>query len=106
MLFVEWKSEFSVGIERFDDDHRHLFSLLNQLHESMAARDGNLVLSLVLRELVWYAQNHFRAEEVLMKLYGYPELASHRAEHDRFTEQVVQFVDHFRSDETGSQLKC
>ena len=97
MLFVEWEPEFSVGIKRFDDDHRHLFSLFNQLHEPIAAHDGNLALTLIMRELVWYAQTHFKAEEVLMKLYRYPEFVSHRAEHDHFAEQVLQFVDHFDS---------
>lgn len=97
MPFVEWKPKFSVGVERFDDDHRHLFSLLNQLHMSMAGWERNSALNLILKELVWYTQTHFRAEEVLMKRYGYPELAAHRAEHDRFTEQVIQFVAHFQS---------
>lgn len=101
MPFVDWKPEFSVGIERFDDDHRHLFYLLNQLHVSMATRENYSALNLVLKELVWYTQTHFRAEEVLMKRYGYPELASHSAEHDRFTEQVAQFADHFHSGQVG-----
>lgn len=97
MPFVGWKPEFSVGIERFDDDHRHLFSLFNQLHMSMTGRESNSALNLILRELAWYAQTHFRAEEMLMKRHGYPGLDSHRAQHDRFTEQVDQFVDHFHS---------
>jgi hemerythrin len=97
MPFVEWKPEFSVGIERFDDDHRHLFLLLNQLHVSMAGRKISSALNIILKELDWYAQTHFRAEEVLMKRYRYPELAAHRAEHDRFTEQVAQFSRHFQS---------
>lgn len=97
MPFVEWNPEFSVGIEKFDDDHRHLFSLLNQLQMSMVGRASNSALNLILRELVWYAQTHFRAEEMLMKRHGYPGLASHRAQHDHFTQQVVQFLDHFQS---------
>jgi len=97
MPYIQWKPEFSVGIERFDHDHRHLFSLLNQLHMSMAGRESNSALNLILRELNWYAQTHFTAEEVLMKRYGYPELDAHRVQHDRFIERVTQFCDHFQS---------
>ena len=100
MPSVDWKPKFSVGVERFDDDHRHLFYLLNQLHMSMDGRESNesnSALNLILKELFWYAQTHFRAEEVLMKRYRYPELDAHRAQHDRFTEQVVQFAARFQS---------
>ncbi len=90
MPFVEWKPEFSVGIERFDDDHRRLFLLLNQVHMSMSGTVSILALRFILGDLVWYTQTHFRAEEVLMKRCGYPDLAAHRAEHNRFTERVVQ----------------
>lgn len=97
MPLVEWKPEFSVGIVRFDDDHRHLIELLNQLHMSLSARNSNSALSLILRELVWYTRSHFKGEEVHMKRHAYPEFDEHIAEHDRFTEQVVQHVDHFQS---------
>ena len=97
MPLVEWKPEFSVGIMRFDDDHRHLITLLNQLHMSLSSRNCNSALSLALRELVWYTQSHFKGEEVHMKRHAYPNLAAHIAEHNRFTEQVVKYVDHFHS---------
>lgn len=97
MLLVEWKPEFSVGVERFDEEHRHLISLLNQLQVALADQRENLILGAILKELVWYTRSHFKAEEVLMKRYAYPGLVSHRAEHDRFREKVAQFVDHFQS---------
>jgi hypothetical protein len=56
MPFTQWKQEFSVGIERFDVDHRYLFSLLNQSHVSMASGESKSALDLILRELAWYAQ--------------------------------------------------
>lgn len=97
MPFVEWKPEFSVGVGRFDDDHRHLISLLNQLHMALTNRREMSILGAILKELVWYTRWHFKSEEVLMKRYAYPDLASHIAQHDRFTEQVGQYVDHFQS---------
>jgi hemerythrin len=97
MPLVEWKAEFSVGFERLDGEHRHLISLLNQLHIAQAERREISILGAILRELVWYSQWHFRAEEVLMETYAYPDLASHKAEHDRFRSQITQFVDRSRS---------
>jgi len=101
MPLVEWKPEYSVGIDAFDDDHRQLFSLLNQAYASVSARQGDLALNHILRELAYYAQTHFRAEEALMKRYGYPELPAHKAKHDYFTAQIAQFSDHFQSGQVG-----
>jgi len=101
MPSIEWEPEFSVGIEKLDDDHRHLFLLLKQLHISPATRENALALNLILRELAWYAQTHFRDEEALMKRYGYPEVTAHRSEHDYFTGQVVQFGQQFQSRQHG-----
>ncbi len=94
MPIVEWKPEFSVENKRFDEDHRHLFLLLSQLQRSMAGGQGNSALILTLARC---AHAHFKAEEMAMQRYGYPELASHVAEHDRFTQQILQFVNHFHA---------
>lgn len=103
---AEWTPELSVGIGRFDDEHRHLISLLNQLHSAMEKPNGRSELRSILKGLLWYTRSHFRAEELLMKRYAYPELASHKAEHDRLKEQVRQCADHFRSgrDEIAVEL--
>jgi hemerythrin len=97
MAFFEWNPAYSVGVSRFDDDHQHLISLLNQLHSAMAGGQGILALNSTLQGLVWYTKSHFKAEEVLMKRYAYPEFASHKAEHDAFAQQVAELVNDFES---------
>jgi hemerythrin-like metal-binding protein len=94
---VEWKPEFSVGFERLDGEHRHLFSLLNQLNTALANQRQKSMLGAILRELDWYTRWHFKAEEVLMKRYAYPDTLAHIVEHDRFREQVAQYSAHFQS---------
>jgi hemerythrin len=88
MPLVEWKPEFTVGFERFDGEHRDLISLLNQLHTALVNQQQNSILDAILKDLDWYTRWHFKAEEVLMKSYAYP---------DRFREQVAQYSAHFES---------
>ena len=97
MPLVEWKPEFSVGFERLDGEHRHLISLLSQLHTALVNKQHMPMLGVILRELDWYTRWHFKAEEVLMKRYSCPDLIAHVAEHDRFREQVAQYSAHFHS---------
>jgi hemerythrin-like metal-binding protein len=87
MLF-EWDSALSVGIERFDDDHRQLISTINQLHSAMREGQSDSVLNTTLERLTWYVQSHFQAEEKLMRRYNYPGFGTHKAEHEQFTAQV------------------
>jgi hemerythrin len=94
---VEWRPEFSVGFARLDGEHHHLISLMNKLHMALVNGQEIFVLGGILKELDWYTRSHFRAEEVLMKGYGYPGLATHIVQHERFKEQLVQYADHFQS---------
>lgn len=105
MPLVEWKPEYSVGIETIDNDHRQLFSLLNQVHLSQSGRQSHAALNHILGELDYYAQTHFREEEALMKRYGYPEFAAHRAMHDDFTAQVARLREHFQIGQEGVILE-
>lgn len=85
----DWNDTWSVGVETCDRDHRKLFSLLNDLEESMRARKGAEVIHLVVDQLNDYARLHFRNEEVLMSRANYPDLSAHRAEHERFAREFA-----------------
>ncbi len=87
-----WSSEFSVGVREMDAQHRHLVGLLNRLHNAMAAGQGRAALASVLNELAQYTQAHFRAEEALMQQHNFPDLVSHRAEHERLAATVRRHI--------------
>lgn len=105
MPFFEWNPELSVGFVKLDDDHRHLISLLNQLHSAMADGQGRLALNSILQGLVWYTQSHFKAEELLMNCYVYPELALHKVEHEGFASRVAQFTTDLETGRDGSAVE-
>lgn len=92
MALFEWNSKFSVGVECFDDQHKRLFSLLNQLHDGLHAGHREAILHTVLLELTTYIEEHFAAEEAAMAFHGYSDLAAHRAEHDKLRAQVQSFL--------------
>jgi hemerythrin-like metal-binding protein len=93
-----WKREYSVGVEKFDCQHRRLFEITNKLigHVGKSPKDPGLV-SETLTEMINYAREHFTDEEVLMKEYGYPEIESQKKQHDYFinttAELAVSFMD-------------
>ncbi len=94
MSFMPWNDDFITGIAPIDEQHRWLVELTNRLHAEISkpAPDRNLVGE-TLEGLVEYTMNHFILEEELFKRHGYPESAAHKAEHDRFSQQVAALLD-------------
>ena len=91
MALITWKDEFSVGVTEFDNQHKVLIDLINKLHDAMRAGTGKQALSEILEELVSYTKFHFANEEKHFSQYSYPEISSHKLEHDKLTRQVMEF---------------
>ena len=92
-----WKEEYSVGVGKFDHQHQHLFEITNKIIEHSGTSEDSGLVSETLTEMINYAREHFTAEEVLMQEYGYPEIESHKEQHDYFidttAELAVSFMD-------------
>lgn len=88
MAFLQWSPAFSVGVERFDEQHRTLIGLINDLHSAMMAGRGKEALGAVLGALTTYTRTHFADEERMMLERGYPALSLHRQEHGKLMKQV------------------
>jgi hemerythrin len=91
MALYSWKPGYSVKVRSCDAEHIKLFALINDLHEAMQTGKGVQVIQKVVGDLEGYAQTHFSAEEALMAKTGYPGLAAHRLEHQKFGETVAKF---------------
>jgi len=97
MPLMSWEPKFSVGVQKFDSDHKHLFSMVNDLNDAMRAGKGKAVLAQVLAGLASYAQGHFAAEEAVMKRANYPDYLKHAEEHYKLTEKVRAFMKEYES---------
>jgi hemerythrin len=105
MAQFNWDSTYSVKVKRFDDDHRQLFRLLNQLHEGMLAGRGQQVLQTVLDDLLRYTEKHFTAEETIMKTAGYAQLPAHIDQHRRFTGKIKDVSAKYKAGSIGMTIE-
>lgn len=97
MKKISWRNEYSLGIEKVDRQHQHMFEIINKIADrSGSSGDMELVRETII-EMVNYAREHFTDEEILMRQYGYPNLEAHKKEHNYFidttAELAVNFVD-------------
>lgn len=96
MPFFPWSEEFSIGIREIDEQHRWLVETTNKLYDELAKEDPQrAVAGEVLEGLIAYTMNHFIVEEELFQRHGYPETLAHKAEHDRFTANVMGLLERF-----------
>jgi hemerythrin-like metal-binding protein len=94
-----WTEDYSVKVTLFDHHHQRLFGMVNDLHDAMGAGKAKEVVIPILDELVRYVSEHFAAEEVLMTVFAYPALITHRMEHEQLTRKVREFVRAFAAGE-------
>ena len=95
MIKVAWSPKFEVGHERIDFEHR---IFLNLIREASLMEDQGAVKTRIMRhldEVKRYAQFHFTSEENIMFDVAYPEIETHKKEHDMllalFDEKVHRY---------------
>jgi hemerythrin len=88
MALITWNEGFSVKVKQFDDQHKKLIDMVNELHDAMKIGKGKDVLEKILAGLIQYTNTHFANEERLMKLHDYPDYEQHKKEHNLLTLQV------------------
>lgn len=95
MAYLDWKEEFSVGIEEMDTQHKRWIAIINELHDAMKSGQTVKVLSTVLRKMTDYIVIHFKAEEALLEKNKYPDLDKHRKIHEKYALEIHGLVDQF-----------
>jgi methyl-accepting chemotaxis protein/hemerythrin len=96
-VFMQWSSDYETGINKFDEQHKMLFDLINQLYVAMKNKQGKDTMGRILNELANYTDFHFKSEEEAFDKFGYPATAEHKIIHEKLVKQVIDFIDNFQS---------
>jgi hemerythrin len=88
MTAAEARHSLITGNREMDEEHALQLQLLRELLQNLESGDGPAALELFER-LDQFTGAHFLAEELLMRLHAYPDFEAHRAEHERFVEELA-----------------
>jgi hemerythrin len=88
---IEWKDSYSVGVELIDEQHKKLFSHINDLYLAMKEARDKEIISGLLDRLADYASYHFTAEEKYFEEFGYEKKVEHIAYHKQYIEKIKSF---------------
>ena len=89
MALFTWNDSYKVNVKLFDSQHKQLFDLINQLHDSMMVGKGKEVMDGVLKSLLTYTKTHFSEEERQLKIQQYPDYEKQVREHGIFVQQIL-----------------
>jgi hemerythrin len=85
-----WSDDFSIGHLGLDGEHRYFIELVNRLSLILMthAPRQDLIDLLVLLESE--TEIHFRHEEDVLKLTGYPSVRDHAEAHRKLLDEIIQ----------------
>lgn len=99
MTLITWTAEeFGTNVGVADDQHQHIFALLNRLDDSVKGGNREATAS-TLDELINVVVEHFKTEEDLMQQHGYPQFQAHKNEHDKLVATCADLQKKFHAGE-------
>jgi hemerythrin len=100
-MLLMWTDNLSVGIKRFDDDHKRLLSILHELDSAARAADGSgkiekEEIEIALHRLENYVRYHCDREEQVMAQTHYTGLKAHQVEHAKLAAMIAEMQARFK----------
>ncbi len=105
IIKLEWCSEFSVGVDELDQEHRQILSVINLIQANLEEGVKSPFVSECLTLLTRYAKEHFAHEEELMRQCGYPGIEAHIEIHRSYRKKVVELCQRTTSRDEAVPLE-
>ncbi|MCX7049560.1 MAG: bacteriohemerythrin [Candidatus Sumerlaeota bacterium] len=104
MEHIKWDDDISVGIQKMDDQHKHLHALVNDLLEAMD-EENSVALNQAFEDLIQYTRMHFAAEENLLITHGYRQTHIHKKIHHDLIAQLLEIQEDVRGGKSAGDPK-
>ena len=105
MALLQWKDQYSVGIEAVDHEHRELIDLINRLHEEFTSKRSKDTVEAFFGDLFRGISAHFALEERFMREQRYGELPQHKADHERLLDEIRDIMEMARENDSLGQAE-
>jgi hemerythrin len=101
---MNWKDEYSLGIEEIDDQHKLLLLGFSAVEDTIKQDKGWSDIHFSIVELKALARMHFSFEEALMRLFGFSEIKEHSSEHEHFFVKLEEIENHSLRNSLGAEI--
>ncbi len=104
MTASAWDAGIETGVDSMDTEHRLQVSLVSALDELISRGTDAGLVAKTIAQLVDFTNVHFLSEELMMRLYAYPQRDAHKTEHARLAEQVEEIRRRVEASDQKSAL--
>ena len=102
---MQWKPEYSVGVESMDDEHREMINLINDTYGKLESDPDADQIEQCLGDIFSTISMHFALEERLMRKSNYAEYQAHKDDHEELLDQIRDLMDDFAADTSSGAVK-
>lgn len=102
ILRLEWKNDYSSGIDKIDDLHRTLFFYSNRIIDTVLNNEGHSRILETLQEMLAVVKDCFLQEIRILDKIDFGDLENHRKEHEKLIEGMDNTIYLFQEDEADS----
>jgi hemerythrin len=99
MPLLQWKPQYSVGIDAVDHEHQELIELINQLYDQLAGGSEKVRVEAFFGDLFKGISAHFALEERFMRERSYDQLTQHKTDHERLLDEIRDIMDDFADEQ-------
>ena len=98
-----WSATYACGIKVIDDQHKHLFDVVNDMFTHVTGNEAEerIYLNDILQKAVKYIRVHFGTEEKIMATTKFSGLAEHKKAHENF---ILTVADNLKNLASGKRL--
>lgn len=89
-MYLKWNSIYSVNVKEIDEQHKKVFSIINEIRELKDNYSKEKVGTL-LQELKDYGIYHFGTEESYFEKFNFPDKDFHIHQHDVYKQKIEEF---------------
>jgi len=105
MSLLQWKPEYSVGVESMDVEHQEMIDLINETYAKLDSAPDADQIEQCLGDIFSTVSMHFALEERLMRKSNYEEYQAHKDNHEELLDQIRDLMDDFDSDTAAGAVK-
>jgi len=105
MSLLQWKPEYSVGIDSMDDEHREMIGLINDTYDKLKSDPDVAEVEQCLGEIFSTISAHFALEENVMRKSDYAEYQAHKDDHEALLDQIRDLMDDFDANTSSGALQ-
>lgn len=105
MNLLQWKPEYSVGIESMDTEHREMIDLINDVYARLGTSPDAEDIENCLENIYSTISMHFALEERLMRDNLYAEYDDHKEDHEDLLDEIRELMDDFLADTDSGAVR-